>query len=123
MMSDSSHSTTRGLAELSVNQMGITQDLLARITNALDEAESIAIAAESQVRSVQGLVVACVGTGDRAPESGERMAEQTALAVDTIAGGDNILMAIQVAKNRVQNAHDQIASGAEHGRRYIGQLS
>lgn len=122
-MSDSSHSTTRGLAELAVNQMGVTQDLLSRMTNALDEVETLAVAAEQQVRSVQGLVVACVGTGQRAPESGERMAEQTALAVDTIAGNDNILGAVRVAKARVDAAFSQIHSAAENGRAYIGQLS
>ena len=122
-MADNSHSTTRGLAELAVNQMGQTQDLLARITNAIDEAEAISIAVQSQVRSVQGLVTACVGTGEGAPASGEQMAEQTMLAVDTIAGDNNILIALRVAKSRVEAAHQQINAAVEHGRTYIGVLS
>ena len=122
-MADNSHSTTRGLAELAVNQMGQTQDLLARIMNAIDEAEAISIAVQSQVRSVQGLVTACVGTGEGAPASGEQMAEQTMLAVDTIAGDNNILIALRVAKSRVEAAQQQINAAVEHGRTYIGVLS
>jgi len=120
---ENSHSTTKGLAMLAVNQMGLTQDLLARMTAAVDEAEAVAIAAESQIRSVQGLVSACVGTGADAPTSGERMAEQTSLAADTIGGENNIGNALALAKQRIADAHRQIAVAAEEGRRYIGQLS
>ena len=121
---ENSHATTKGLAMLARNQMGLTQDLLARITAALEEAELLAVAAESQVRSVQGLVVACVGTGAGASSSGERMAEQTALGVDTLSNDTNsVLIAVRLAKSRVESAYEQMASAAEHAAAYIATLS
>lgn len=121
---ENSHATTKGLAMLARNQMGLTQDLLARITAALEEAEMLAVAAESQIRSVQGLVVACVGTGAGASSSGERMAEQTALAVSTLSSDTNsVLVAVRLTKSRVESAHEQMASAAEQAAAYIATLS
>lgn len=123
-MTDDSHSTTKGLAELAVNQMGITQDLLARLTTALDEAEALAVAAESQVDSVAALVTAAVGDGSRANAAGTQMAEQTAMARSTIADqSDGILPALQLTKTRVESAFQQIAAAVDNGRQYIGTLS
>lgn len=121
---DNAHGTAAGLAGLAINQMGLTQDLLARLTSALDEAESLAQAAESQITAVQSLVISAVGTGEGTGEGGNKMAEQTALAVDTIGGGEggNIFNAINVAKIRVELAHQQVAAAVDGGNQYIAGL-
>jgi len=121
---DNAHQTAAGLAGLAINQMGLTQDILSRLTSALDEAEALAQAAESQVTAVQSLVISAVGTGEGAGEGGNKMAEQTALAVDTIGGGEggNIFNAINVAKIRVELAHQQIAAAVEGGNQYVAGL-
>lgn len=120
---DNAHQTAAGLAGLAVNQMGLTQDLLARITDALDEAAELAVAAEAQIGAVQSLVTAAVGTGEAAGMGGNAMAEQTALAKSTIGDArDGILSAIHVAKVRVGLSHQQIMAAVEGGRQYIAGL-
>ena len=119
---DNSHSTTQGLVGLAINQMGLTQDLLARITAAIDEGESLAVAAESQVRAVQSLVISAVGTGADAGDSGEAMAEHVALAVDTISGEANIGQSLALAKLRVETAHLQLVASIVHARDFLARL-
>lgn len=121
---DNAHSTTKGLADLAINQMGLTQDLLARITASLEEAEALAVAAEAQIHAVSSLVTSAVGTGADAGANGEAMAEQTMLALGTIGGenADNIQVAIQLAKIRVELAHQQITGAVTAGKAYSASL-
>jgi hypothetical protein len=120
---DNSHSTTQGLVGLAINQMGLTQDLLARVTSALDEAEAVAVASESQIRTVQSLVMAAVGTGEGAPPSGEQMAEHTALAVDTISGDASVGLAVHLAKVRAETANNQILAAVANAQEFLRTLS
>lgn len=123
-MDSSHHSTAKGLAELAVNQMDVTLGLLARITNAIDEAEGVTVAAEYQIGSVAGLVTAAVGTGANAPRSAEQMAEQVALGKSTIGDqSDGILPALRLARTRIETAQRQVAAAKEHGYAYIRSLS
>lgn len=122
---DNAHDTTRGLAQLAVNELGKTQEVLSTITAALDAAEAQGVAAEALIHAASALVTAAVGTGENANAAGNEMAEQTAVSLSTIGGdnADNIQAAIQVAKIRVELAVQQIAAAVTKANEYIASLS
>lgn len=121
---DDSHAATVGLTRLALEQHGRAQEALSIVTDLLDRATAAAAAAETHIRSANALVVGAVGTGAGKPAPGEAMAEQTALAVDTLSGpdGGNLHNAINVAKIRAEMAHQQIVAAVSNGRAYIGLL-
>jgi len=122
---ENAHETTKGLARLAVVELGKTQDVLSSVTDALDAAEAQGVAAEALIHASSALVKAAVGTGANTNAAGEQMAEQTALAKATIGGenADNIQVAIQLAKIRVELAVQQIAAAVTKANEYIGSIS
>lgn len=121
---DDSHARTAQLTSLALGQLGQTQDVLARVTDMLDQATGLASAAEHQITSAQSLVVSAVGSGAGKPAPAEQMAEQTALAVNTVAGteGGNLFNAINLSKIRVEAANQQIAGAVANGQAYLALL-
>lgn len=123
---DNAHSTTKGLAGLAMAKMGEVQDQLAQITDHLDRATAQAVAAEALMTAANTLVIAAVGTGADAGDAGEAMAEQAAVATDTIGGqaeGGNVFNAINVAKIRVEAASQQLTAAVTKASEYIARLS
>lgn len=111
----------RGLAMIAASQLRQLSGILNRIDMALEEASEMAVAAEHQIHSAQTLVNQAVGTGAGAPEPGERMAEYTALATDTISGtaeGGNVLTVILLAVARVAAAQVQVDNAAANAEMY-----
>jgi hypothetical protein len=121
---DDSHAATLGLTRLALEQHARAQEALSVVTELLERATTMAAVAETHVQSAQSLVISAVGTGAGKPAPGEAMAEQTALAVDTLSGteGGNLHNAINLAKIRAETAHQQIAGATSNGQAYIGLL-
>jgi hypothetical protein len=122
---DNAHDTTRGLVVLAMAKMRETQGKLAACGNALDGAVGIATMAEMEVTAGNALVVAAVGSGADKPSPAEAMAEQMAVAVDTIMGpdGGNVFNAIEVARIRVETASQQVAAALTQAEQYLALLS
>lgn len=121
---DDSHAATVGLTRLALEQHARAQEALSVVTELLERATAMAAVAETHVQSANALVISAVGTGAGKPAPGEAMAEQTALAVDTLSGteGGNLHNAINLAKIRAETAHQQIAGATSNGQAYIGLL-
>jgi hypothetical protein len=121
---DDSHAATVGLTRLALQQHGQAQEALSVVTELLERATAMAAVAETHVQSANSLVISAVGTGAGKPAAAEQMAEQTALATDTMSSSDggNLHNAINLAKIRAETAHQQIAAATAHGQAYIGLL-
>ena len=121
---DDSHAATVGLTRLALQQHGQAQEALSVVTELLERATAMAAVAETHVQSANSLVISAVGTGAGKPPAAEQMAEQTALATDTMSSSDggNLHNAINLAKIRAETANQQIAAATAHGQAYIGLL-
>lgn len=121
---DDSHAATVGLTRLALQQHAQAQEALSVVTELLERATAMAATAETHVQSANALVIGAVGTGAGKPAPAEALAEQTALAVDTLSGtqGGNLHNAINLAKIRAETAHQQIAGATSNGQAYIGLL-
>lgn len=116
---DDARNNLKAMTTLAIGQMEQTQDLLARLQEAIQTAEGLTVAAEHQARSAQALVTAAVGSGSGMPPSAEGMAEQVTLAVSTIGDqGDGILPALRLAHRRVRDAFVQLGSAIENAKTY-----
>jgi hypothetical protein len=122
---DNAHDTTRGLVMLAITRMRETQRKLGGCINALNGATGLTTMAEMEVTAGNALVIAAVGTGAGKPQSAQQMAEQMALACDTIMGpnGQNVFNAIEVAKIRATVAIQQITSAIQQAEQYVALLS
>lgn len=121
---DNAHDTTRGLVQIAIPRMEEAIGKLSGCVNALNGATGIATMAEIEATAANALVIAAVGTGAGKPAPAEQMAEQMALAVDTIMGpDDNIFNAIELAKIRVTVAIQQLTAAVEQARQYVALLS
>jgi len=122
---DNAHDTTKGLVILARAKMQEAVGKLAGCAAALNGATGIAVMAEIEATAGNALVIAAVGTGAGKPAPAEQMAEQMALAVDTIMGpdGGNVFNAIEVAKIRVETASQQLTAAIEQANRYVALLS
>jgi hypothetical protein len=124
---DNAHDTTKGLVLLAMAKMNETQGKLAGCAAALGGAVGLATMAEMEATAGNALVIAAVGTGAGKPRSAEAMAEQMAVAVDTIMGegheGGNLFNAIEIARIRVEAAAQQIAAALQQAEQYVALLS
>lgn len=122
---DNAHDTTKGLVILAMAKMRETQGKLAGCAAALNGAVGIATMAEIEATAGNALVIAAVGTGAGKPRPAEAMAEQMAVAVDTIMGpdGGNVFNAIEIARIRVETASQQIAAALQQAEQYVALLS
>lgn len=122
---EDAHDTTRGLVILAKGKMEEARGKLSACATALNGAVGIATMAEIEATAGNALVIAAVGSGAGKPQPADRMAEQMALAVDTIMGseGGNIFNAIDIARIRVETAAQQLSSAIANAERYIALLS
>jgi hypothetical protein len=121
---ENAHDTTRGLILLAIPRIEEAIGKLSGVVNALNGATGIATMAEIEATAANALVIAAVGTGAGKPASAEQMAEQMALAIDTIMGPDgNIFNAIEVAKIRVTAAIQSLTAALQKAREYVALLS
>lgn len=122
---ENAHDTTKALVQLAKGKMSETKTKLDGCAAALGGATGLATMAEIEVSAAGALVVAAVGSGHGKPQCAQRMAEQVALAVDTIygPGGANIFNGIEVAKVRVEIAAQQLAAAIAQAEQYIALLS
>lgn len=121
---ENAHDTTRGLILLAIPRIEEAIGKLSGVVNALNGATGIATMAEIEATAAAALITAAVGTGAGKPTSAEQMAEQMALAIDTIMGPDgNIFNAIEVAKIRVTAAIQSLTAALQKAREYVALLS
>lgn len=124
---EDAHDTTRGLVILAFDKMREALGKLSGCAAALNGAVGIATMAEIEATAAGALVNAAVGTGSGKPQPAEQMAEQMALAIDTIMGsgheGGNIFNAIEIARIRVEAATQQLAAAQLRAEQYIALLS
>jgi hypothetical protein len=122
---DNAHDTTKGLVILAMAKMRESQGKLAGCAAALNGSIGIATMAEIEATAGNTLVIAAVGTGAGKPRPAEAMAEQMAMAIDTIMGpnGGNIFNAIEVARIRVETASQQLTAAISQAEQYVALLS
>lgn len=121
---DNAHDTTRGLVLLALTRMRETQGKLMGAQHALNGVTGIVTMAEIEATAANALVIAAVGTGAGKPRPAEAMAEQMAMAVDTLMGRDgNIFTATELAKIRVETMAQQMAAAIQNAEQYIALLS
>lgn len=122
---DNAHDTTRGLVILAKAKMEEARGKLAGLAAALNGAVGIATMAEIEATAGGALVTAAVGSGHGKPQPAEAMAEQMAMAIDTIMGpdGGNVFNAIEIARIRTETASQQLTAAIAQAERYIALLS
>lgn len=122
MSDDNRRDSLKGLTDLAVRQLDQTREMCDRITNALNEAQELLVAAGYQIDAAQSLVRSAVGDGSGLPPSAEALAEQTHLAASTLRtedeGDGTVLAAVQLALVRVRDAREQLSAAIEGGREY-----
>jgi hypothetical protein len=105
------------LVGMIIDQIGQTQDTLARMTGQLDGLLALAEACSGQLTSAESLTRAAVGSGT-GTEPAERLREQLILARATVSGPDGVPGAAALARIRVGLAFTQLRAAAQAAEEY-----